>query len=134
MFIYSWHPSPERIGPEDFGNLRRDNCAAIAISAIDKSSPIIYFLLIKDFDKDSNIFCSSKLSLEDKITLEILLRFLKGNLSTNPFTEDGISSGSNAVQSCGFSIADFIKAFLQVVAIVVSAQSSISLHLSLIHI
>ena len=35
---------------------------------------------------------------------------------------------SNAVLSCGFSIADFINAFLQVVAIVVSAQSSISLH------
>ena len=90
MFINSWQPSPERIGPEDFGNLRRDNCAAIAISAIDKLSPNRYFLFIKDFDKDSNIFWSSKLSLEDKTTLEILVRFLNGNLSTNPFTEDGI--------------------------------------------
>ena len=61
MFIYSWQPSPERIGPEDFGNLRRDNCAAIAISAIDKLSPIMYFLLINDFDKASNIFWSSRL-------------------------------------------------------------------------
>ena len=32
-------------------------------------------------DKASNIFCSSKLSLVEKTTLEILLRFLKGNLS-----------------------------------------------------
>ena len=126
--MYSWQPSPERIGPDDFGNLRRDNCAAIAISAIDKLSPIKYFLLIRAFDKASNIFCSSKLSLEDKTTLEILLRFLKGNLSTNPLTVDGISSGSNAVRSFGFSIADLIRAFLQVDAIVLSAQSSINLH------
>ena len=55
--MYSWQPSPEIIGPEDFGNLRRDNCAAIAISAIDKWSPIRYFLSINAFDKDSNIFC-----------------------------------------------------------------------------
>ena len=96
--MYSWQPSPERIGPEDFGNLRRDNCAAIAISAIDKLSPNRYFVLIKDFDKDSNIFWSSKLSLEDKTTLEILVRFLKGNLSTNPFTDEGISSGSKEVR------------------------------------
>ena len=93
-----------------------------------KLSPIKYFLLIKDFDKASSNFWSSKLSLEDKTTLEILLRFSKGNLSTILLTEEGISSGSNAVLSCGFSIADFIKAFLQVEAIVVSAQSSISLH------
>ena len=68
------------------------------------------------------------MSLVEKTTLEILLRFLKGNLSTKPFTEDGISSGSKAVRSCGFSIADLIRAFLQVEAIVVSAQSSINLH------
>ena len=48
--MYSWQPSPERIGPDDFGNLRRDNCAAIAISAIDKLSPIMNFLLIKAFE------------------------------------------------------------------------------------
>ncbi len=45
--MYSWLPSPERIGPEDFGNLRRDNWAAIEISAIDKLSPTKYFILIK---------------------------------------------------------------------------------------
>jgi len=36
--------------------------------------------------------------------------------------------GTPDAPQCGFSMADFIKAFLQVVAIVVSAQSSISLH------
>ena len=72
-----WQPSPERIGPDDFGNLRRDNCAAIAISAIDKLSPIKYFLLIRALDKASNIFCSSKLSLVEKTTLEILTQNLQ---------------------------------------------------------
>ena len=81
LFMYSWLPSPERIGPADFGNFRRDNWAAIEISAIDKLSPTKYFLLINDLDKASSNFWSSKLSLEDKTTLEILLRFSKGVVS-----------------------------------------------------
>ena len=127
MFIYSKLPSPERIGPEDLGNFRRDNCAAIDMSAIDKLLPIKYCLLINDFDKASNYFWSSKLSLEDKTTLEILLRFLKGNLSKILLTEDGISSGSKAVLRCGFSIADFIKDFLQVAAIVAVSYTHLTL-------
>ena len=82
--MYSWQPSPESVGPDDFGNLRRDNCAAIAISAIDKLSPIKYFLLIRALDKASNIFCSSKLSIVEKTTIEILLRYLKANKTTKP--------------------------------------------------
>ena len=109
--MYSWLPSPERIGPADFGNLRRDNWAAIEISAIDKLFPTKYFLFIKDFDKASSNFWSSKLSLEDKTTLEILLRFSKGNLSTILLSEEGISSGSSAVLSCDFLLQILLMFF-----------------------
>ena len=53
----SWHPSPERIGPADFGNLRRDNCEARAMSAIDKlsNSPKFFKFLDSQFNEEFKI-------------------------------------------------------------------------------
>ena len=93
---------------------------------MDKVSPIKNCLFINDLDKASKIFCKSILLLFDKTILDSLLTLLKGNLSITPFIEEGKSSGTNALLNRGFSNADVINTFLQVEAIVVSAQSSIN--------
>ena len=122
----SWHPSPAKIGPEDKGNFRSDNWAATAISAMDKFSPIKNCLFIKDLDNASNNFCSSRFDLFGKTTLDIVLKFCKGNLSTSPLIDSGISSGSRADLRRGLSKAALINAFLHIDAIVVSAYGTTS--------
>ena len=61
LFINSGHPLPSKNGPEERGNLRRDNWAAIDMSAIERLSLTKNFLFISALDKDSRIFCNSRL-------------------------------------------------------------------------
>ena len=112
--MYSWLPSPERIGPADFGNLRRDNWAAIEISAIDKLSPTKYFLLINDLDLIVGNRAKNSESIGKAIFGDTLIKVLNDPQSINnqitylkdDFYIDSRITGRNQIQDDDIFFAD----------------------------